>query len=334
MEFIIDEAEVEEAIYSSDDSDVSDNNESDLLSDCSGYEENNESFCRKLDNREEFNKFKNQIKNPVEEHQRQTSDYYRDEDLPEMSSPEDRDHVEFDNSECTKERTNNFRKNLQLFDNKSIENYFFYSVVYGRMSQKTENKSNIDQFKEILGQDFYLALNEIEPDVMLDHTIFGFFERCSIMNEVLAKFGYFLRFYERKNKFRYQLRQKRKTKNEMRAELSACVIQKFNGYDLLKANLKYSEKKDLLPIDIVYEPTLNTEKPIECSFASEIHLAFNTCYEKIVKGNKKKVKCSITKQCPYCNNFFMKSEKKKQTKITLILVQDRQALIIRLTTTR
>ena len=50
----------------------------------------------------------------------------------------------------------------------------------------------------------------------------------------------------------------------MRAELSACVIQKFNGYDLLRANLKYSEKKNHLPIDIVYEPTLNTEKPIEC----------------------------------------------------------------------
>ena len=70
MEFIIDEAEVEEVIYSSDESDVSDNNESDLLSDYSDYEENNESFYRKFDNTEEFHKFKNQIKNPVEERQR------------------------------------------------------------------------------------------------------------------------------------------------------------------------------------------------------------------------------------------------------------------------
>ena len=157
------------------------------------------------------------------------------------------------------------------------------------MFQKTKNKPpNFDQIKEILGQDFYLALKEIEPDVMLDHTIFGFFERCTIMNEVLAKFGYFLRFYERRNKFRYQLRQKLKTKNEMRAELSACVIQKFNGYDLFRANLKYSEKKNLLPIDIVYEPNLNTEKPIESFFASEIHLAFNTSYDKFIKGIKKR----------------------------------------------
>ena len=41
----------------------------------------------------------------------------------------------------------------------------------------------------------------------------------------------------------------------MRAELSACIIQKFNGCDILRANLKYSEKKNLSPIDIVYEPT-------------------------------------------------------------------------------
>ena len=53
-----------------------------------------------------------------------------------MFSPEDRDHVEFDNSECTKERANNFKKTLQRFDNKSIENHFFYSAVYGLMSQK------------------------------------------------------------------------------------------------------------------------------------------------------------------------------------------------------
>ena len=75
----------------------------------------------------------------------------------------------------------------------------------------------------------------------------------------------------------------------MKAELSACVIQKFNGYDLLRSNLKYSEKKNLLPIDIAYEPTLNTEKPIECFLGDEIHLEFNTSYDKFVRDNKKKV---------------------------------------------
>ena len=152
---------------------------------------------------------------------------------------------------------------------------------------------------------------------MLDHTIFGFFDRCTKMNKVLAKFGYFLRFYERRNKFRYQLRQKLKSKNEMRSELSVCVIQTFDGYDLLRPTLQYLEKTNLIPIDIVYEPTLNTDKPAECFFADEIHLAFNTYYEKMVRGSKKMIRCNKTKQCPYCNNSFIKTEKKMQEQVNL-----------------
>ena len=121
MEFITDEAEVED-FYSSDESD---NNESDPSSDYSDYEENNESFYRSFDNREEFHKFKNQIKNPVEEHQRQTSDFYGDDDLPEMFSPEDREHVEFDNSECTKERANNLKKLSSVLTMNQLKITFF-----------------------------------------------------------------------------------------------------------------------------------------------------------------------------------------------------------------
>ena len=38
----------------------------------------------------------------------------------------------------------------------------------------------------------------------------------------------------------------------MKAELSACVIQKFNGYDLLRVELNRNEKKNLIPTDIVF----------------------------------------------------------------------------------
>ena len=243
MEFIIDEAEVGSDLCSDESSDYESTPSDDFLRDDEEtVTENDESFYRSFDNREEFHQFKNQIKNPVEEHQRSIPKFYREDDLPEMFLPEDREHVEFDTSAHTKERANNFKKTLKRFESESIENHFFYSVIYGLMFQKTKNP-DLDLAKEILEADSYLQLKEIEPDVMLDHTIFGFFERCTKMNKVLAKFGYFLRFYERRNKFRYQLRQKLRTKNEMRAELSACVIQKFNGYDLLRANLKYFEKK-------------------------------------------------------------------------------------------
>lgn len=73
----------------------------------------------------------------------------------------------------------------------------------------------------------------------------------------------------------------------MRGDLPACVIQKFNRYDLLRTKLQHFEKKDLLPIDIVYEPTLDIEKSIYSYFAPKIHAAFNTCYNKIVRVSKK-----------------------------------------------
>ena len=41
----------------------------------------------------------------------------------------------------------------------------------------------------------------------------------------------------------------------MERKLSACIIQKFNGYELLRNHLNSIEKRDFIPIDIVYEPT-------------------------------------------------------------------------------
>ena len=51
---------------------------------------------------------------------------------------------------------------------------------------------------------------------MLDHSVSGFFNQCLSANNVLSEFGVFLRFYERRNKFRFQLRQNLKEKNKMK----------------------------------------------------------------------------------------------------------------------
>ena len=148
------------------------------------------------------------------------------------------------------------------------------------MSTKNEKPADFPSAIQIIGQDRFLKLKQIENKIMLDYNQFGFFDKCMKLNESFAReFGCFLRFYERRNKFRYQLRQKLKTKNEMKAELSSCVLQKFNGYDLLRVELALDERKNILPVDIVYEPTQDKNKPIYCYFAPKIHLAFQSIYE-------------------------------------------------------
>ena len=103
----------------------------------------------------------------------------------------------------------------------------------------------------------------------------------------------------------------------MKVELSACVIQKFNGYDLLRNTLQHSQKIDLVPMDIVCEPSLDVSKPISCFFAPQIHTAYQTFSEKSLGNNKKRcVNSTAAKQCPYCNNAFLKSKQKMEKHIS------------------
>ena len=170
-------------------------------------------------------------------------------------------------------------------------------TIYGLFFDKLDGANvKLENAKETLGDIFFNKLMQIEPAVMLDHSIFGYLQRCSLINEILSEHNYFLRFYERRNKFRYQLRQKLKTKNEMRKELSACAIQKFNGYELLRNHLNNGERQDFIPIDIVYEPTLDTTKPIFCFFAPSISLGS-------LEGGKRYISHTGARQCHYCNNY-------------------------------
>ena len=153
--------------------------------------------------------------------------------------------------------------------------------------------------------DKFSKLRKIKQDIMLDYTIFGYLDKCLLLNDVLARyFGCFLRFYEKRNKYRYQLRKKLKSKNEIHSEISSCVQQKFNGYDFLIEELRNYEKKNLVPHDIVYEPPKNTETPIYCFFATKIYMVYATFYslgDKIVKSH-------TIQQCPYCEKFFRKTK--------------------------
>ena len=148
---------------------------------------------------------------------------------------------------------------------------------------------------------------------MLDHTQFGFWEKCLKLNEVLSDhFGLFLRFYERRNKYRYLLRKRVNFKNKLHSEVSSCAISKFDGYEYLRNALQNQEKKNLQPLDIVYEPTKNVGEPIQCYFAPKIHLAFSTYH---TRGNRTNRTYTAAKQCPYCQNVFLKNEERIATHV-------------------
>ena len=112
----------------------------------------------------------------------------------------------------------------------------------------------------------------------------------------------------------------------MKKELSTCVIQKFNGYELLRNHLNSKERKDFIPIDVAYEPSLNENKPIWCYYPPKIYLGFHTTVEKSRKGQKI-LNHTGARQCHYCNNFFVKNDEKMKKFICLTFSFDNGKII-------
>ena len=117
MDFIIDEGEISDDFYSKN-SDGSD--EESLLDDFidsenDGGEEEDLALYSRFENRERFNSFQNQFKNPVDESIRSEENYYGDDDQPEMFSPEDCEQIEFHSFKDYKQKTDDFKKNPTLF---------------------------------------------------------------------------------------------------------------------------------------------------------------------------------------------------------------------------
>ena len=89
----------------------------------------------------------------------------------------------------------------------------------------------------------------------------------------------FLRIYGRRNKFRYVIKKGIQGKSNIQRDLPACVVRKFNGYEILKIRLKVIEKPNHEPIDTIYEP-VNDERHIQCFFTDDLHLVYRSYHSK------------------------------------------------------
>ena len=87
--------------------------------------------------------------------------------------------------DSTADKSAQFRKSLLCFFN--VDNHFVNSVVYGLMYLKGgEHFIEIKNAKETLGDELFFKLKEIENFCVLDHSVFGFFDWCQKMTEVLS----------------------------------------------------------------------------------------------------------------------------------------------------
>ena len=118
------------------------------------------------------------------------------------------------------------------------------------------------------------------------------------INDILIKNNLFLRFYELKDKFRYLFHQNKEGR-KVKKSVSACIKERFNGFNIVAPTLSKKEKKDLFPINIIYNPVRSRKEIVECVFSTDIRLAYRGFF---IRGEKSG-SCHPW-ECYYCASYF------------------------------
>ena len=76
---------------------------------------------------------------------------------------------------------------------------------------------------------------------------------------------------------------------------------------MIRNDLSYQEKAEVIPIDVVHEPICDENFPVPCYFTSEIHLVCRS-YVGYFDKEKEQIKNRTVRQCHYCQKFFAKNK--------------------------
>ena len=114
-----------------------------------------------------------------------------------------------------------------------------------------------------------------------------------------------MRIFELKNKLRYITQTNTNKKNIIR-EISTCIIEKFNGFNIVRIDFDQKIRQNFLPIDIIYKPVKKEDEIIDCFFTDKIWLAYRTTYNNDQKMN---LKHSCAFRCHYCSKYFCRKER-------------------------
>ena len=133
----------------------------------------------------DYPRFHGQTRNPVFS---DCKSYFGDNEQPELFAPENREQVTFDRFEGYQQAASIFSKTLVNLS--KTKNYLFNSVIYGLMYYKSDRCKQLagttlgkNDTLKALGDDLYFDLLKIESETILDKTLFGFFERCYVINK-------------------------------------------------------------------------------------------------------------------------------------------------------
>ena len=158
---------------------------------------------------------------------------------------------------------------------------FYYAILYDLRHKNKNCKDTCDsddQLKRDIENDkLFEALSKAKVNLRLDLDIQNFENQCYLVNSLLNENNLFLIVHELKDKFRYFIRQDVNRKIILR-ELSAFVIEKFNGFHIVRTDFDNKLRRPFRPVD--YAVVKKNDQLDNCFLREKLNLAFRvSCSE-------------------------------------------------------
>ena len=183
--------------------------------------------------------------------------------LGECSDPENfvSEHVEeieydFDTFDNFEKKIKKFEQQLQKFEQDSKDS-FYLAILYTTFDALLEKKEDFESCQDkgkltrVLGQKFFEELAGKRESLQLDLSLLTFQPQCHLVNNLLMTKILFLRVYEPRKKCRYPIKKVPKTKNVVKKDLSACVEEHFDGFEIVRKLTEDQSKENFQPFYIV-----------------------------------------------------------------------------------
>ena len=158
----------------------------------------------------------------------------------------------------------------------------FVNVILFKIREITQNKTDICSQEDLLKNDIVNQIFEklTHEKIKFSLDLQEFNNVCYKINEILMEFDFFLRAFEQKNKYRQLLVKKPEKQNQVK-QLASCLIQKYNGFQVIKSLFNKRQRRTFTPVDIIYSPTKNAQILPLCFYTTNIANAYTAC---ILKG--------------------------------------------------
>ena len=177
-------------------------------------------------------------------------------------------NISLTNLRWFQKRTENFNKDLKMFEQNSKDYYYFTilcAVYYALLDNKEDSKFCQSEDKFVV-EIFFEELKGKRDTFQLDLNSLTFYMQCHVINDILMNKKLFLRVYKLWKKFRYLIKKVPQKKNIAQRDLLACVEERFNGFDITRKLTKNEENKLYRSVSIVYKSVSKIDQIINCYF--------------------------------------------------------------------